>query len=109
MEPRPEDHDEDDRKHPILATFTSSRREQLSARADAGVLGPGGYALALGVVGGFAGLVFMGVIGLGTTGTSIRNPAGSAANGCSIAVTAGAGVVVGLLRRLTRLPEKPLA
>ena len=40
-----------------------------------------GYALVLGVVGGFAGLVFMGVIGLGTTGTSIRNPAGSAANG----------------------------
>jgi len=65
-----------------------------------------GYALVLGVVGGFAGLVFMGVIGYGNNWYVDPEPGWFGGQWWWIAVTAGAGVVVGLLRRLTRLPEK---
>jgi H+/Cl- antiporter ClcA len=65
-----------------------------------------GYALVLGVVGGFAGLVFMGVIGFGNNWYVDPEPGWFGGQWWWIAVTAGAGVVVGLLRRLTRLPEK---
>ena len=65
-----------------------------------------GYALVLGVVGGFAGLVFMGVIGYGNNWYVDPAPGWFGGQWWWIAVTAGAGVVVGLLRRLTRLPEK---
>ena len=65
-----------------------------------------GYALVLGVVGGFAGLVFMGVVGFGNNWYVDPEPGWFGGQWWWIAVTAGAGVVVGLLRRLTRLPEK---
>ena len=64
-----------------------------------------GYALVLGVVGGFAGLVFMGVIGYGNNWYVDPAPGWFGGQWWWIAVTAGAGVVVGLLRRLTHLPE----
>ena len=64
-----------------------------------------GYALVLGVVGGFAGLLFMGVIGYGNNWYVDPEPGWFGGQWWWIAVTAGAGVVVGLLRRLTHLPE----
>ena len=64
-----------------------------------------GYALVLGVVGGFAGLVFMGVVGFGNNWYVDPEPGWFGGQWWWIAVTAGAGVVVGLLRRLTHLPE----
>ena len=64
-----------------------------------------GYALVLGVVGGFAGLVFMGVVGFGNNWYVDPEPGWFGGQWWWIAVTAGAGVLVGLLRRLTRLPE----
>lgn len=65
-----------------------------------------GYAVALGVFGAFAGLVFMGVIGFGGRWYVDANPGWFGGQWWWVAVTAGAGVVVGLLRRLTRLPEQ---
>ena len=65
-----------------------------------------GYAVALGVFGAFAGLVFMGVIGFGGRWYADANPGWFGGQWWWVAVTAGAGVVVGLLRRLTRLPEE---
>jgi H+/Cl- antiporter ClcA len=65
-----------------------------------------GYAVALGVFGAFAGLVFMGVIGFGGRWYVDANPGWFGGQWWWVAVTAGAGVVVGLLRRVTRLPEQ---
>ena len=65
-----------------------------------------GYAVALGVFGAFAGLVFMGVIGFGGRWYADANPGWFGGQWWWVAVTAGAGVIVGLLRRLTRLPEE---
>ena len=65
-----------------------------------------GYAAALGVVGAFAGLVFMGVVRVGGKWYTDSNPGWFGGHWWWIAVTAAAGVVVGLLRRLTRLPEE---
>jgi len=65
-----------------------------------------GYAVALGVFGAFAGLVFMGVIGFGGRWYADADPGWFGGQWWWVAVTAGAGVVVGLLRRLTRLPEQ---
>ena len=64
-----------------------------------------GYAAALGVVGALASLVFMGVIGFGDNWYVVANPGWFGGRWWWIAVTAAAGVVVGLLRRVTRLPE----
>ena len=64
-----------------------------------------GYAVVLGVVGGLASLVFMGVIGFGDNWYAVANPGWFGGQWWWIAVTATAGVVVGLLRRLTRLPQ----
>ena len=63
------------------------------------------YALVLGVFGGFASLVFMGVVGLGDSWYTASDPSWFGGQWWWIAVTAGAGVAVGLLRQLTRLPE----
>ena len=65
-----------------------------------------GYAVALGVFGAFAGLVFMGVIGLGGRWYVASDPGWFGGQWWWVAVTAAAGLVVGLLRRLTRLPEE---
>jgi H+/Cl- antiporter ClcA len=64
------------------------------------------YALALGVIGAFAGLVFLGVIKFGGKWYDDSDPRWFGGHWWWIAVTAAAGVVVGLLRRLTRLPEQ---
>ena len=64
-----------------------------------------GYAAALGVVGALASLIFMGVIGFGDNWYVVANPGWFGGQWWWIAVTAAAGVVVGLLRRVTRLPE----
>ena len=65
-----------------------------------------GYAAALGVFGAFMALVFMGVIGFGGGWYADANPGWFGGQWWWVAVTAGAGVVVGLLRRLMRLPEE---
>lgn len=64
------------------------------------------YAVALGVFGAFAGLVFMGVVKFGGKWYTDSNPHWFGGHWWWIAVTAAAGVAVGLLRRLTRLPEE---
>ena len=65
-----------------------------------------GYAAALGVLGAFAALVFLGVVRFGGKWYVDSNPGWLGGHWWWIAVTATAGVVVGLLRRLTRLPEE---
>jgi H+/Cl- antiporter ClcA len=65
-----------------------------------------GYAVALGVFGAFAGLVFMGVIDFGGKWYTDADPGWFGGHWWWVAVTAASGVVVGLLRRLMRLPEQ---
>jgi H+/Cl- antiporter ClcA len=65
-----------------------------------------GYAVALGVFGAFAGLVLIGVIKFGGEWYTDSHPGWFGGHWWWVAVTAAAGVVVGLLRRLTRLPEE---
>ena len=65
-----------------------------------------GYAVALGVFGAFAGLVFIGVIKFGGKWYSDSDPGWFGGHWWWVAVAAAAGAVVGLLRRLTRLPEE---
>ncbi len=64
------------------------------------------YALLLGVVGAVAGLVFLGVTGAGNNWYDVSDPGWFGGQWWWVAVTAGAGVVVGLLHSLTRLPAK---
>ncbi len=64
------------------------------------------YAAALGVFGAFAGLVSLGIIKFGGRWGSDSSPGWFGGHWWWVAVTAAAGVVVGLLRRLTRLPEE---
>ncbi len=63
-----------------------------------------GYAVALGVFGGVAGLVFIGVIKFGGKWYSDSDPGWFGGHWWWVAVAAAAGAVVGLLRRLARLP-----
>ena len=65
-----------------------------------------GYAVALGVFGAVAGLVFIGVIKFGGKWYSDSDPGWFGGHWWWVAVAAAAGVVVGLLRRLTRLPQE---
>ncbi len=65
-----------------------------------------GYALVLGVVGALAGLVFLGVTDAGNNWYDVSDPGWFGGQWWWIAVTAGAGVVVGLLRSLTKLPAR---
>ena len=64
------------------------------------------YALGLGVFGACAALLFMGVIGLGNNWYTASDPGWFGGQWWWVGVTAAAGVVVGLLRRLTHLPAK---
>ena len=65
-----------------------------------------GYAVVLGVFGAFAGLVFMGVINFGGKWYTDSDPSWFGGHWWWVAITAAAGVAVGLLRRLTHLPEQ---
>src|SRR5262245_7622189 len=64
------------------------------------------YALLLGVVGAIIGLVFLGVIDAGNNWYDVSDPGWFGGDWWWVAVTAGAGVVVGLLRSWTKLPAK---
>ena len=65
-----------------------------------------GYAVALGVSGAFAGLVLIGVIKFGGKWYADSRPGWFGGHWWWVAVTAAAGVAVGLLRCLTRLPAE---
>ena len=65
-----------------------------------------GYAVVLGVFGAFAALIFVGAIKLGGKWYSDSHPGWFGGHWWWVAVAAGAGVAVGLVRRLTRLPWK---
>jgi H+/Cl- antiporter ClcA len=65
-----------------------------------------GYAAALGVFGAFAGLAFLQLVQSGVKWGTDSSPGWFDGHWWWVAVTAGAGVLVGLLRRLTRLPEE---
>jgi H+/Cl- antiporter ClcA len=64
------------------------------------------FALGLGVFGACVGLLFMGMIGFGNNWYAASDPGWLGGEWWWLAVTAGAGVVVGVLRRLTHLPAK---
>jgi H+/Cl- antiporter ClcA len=65
-----------------------------------------GYAVVLGVLGAFSGLGFLEAIKLGGKWASDSHLGWFAGHWWWVAVTASAGVLVGVLRRLTRLPEE---
>src|SRR4051812_45331780 len=64
-----------------------------------------GYAVALGVFGAVAGLVFIGVISFGGKWYTDSHPGWFGGHWWWVVVTAAAGALVGLLRRVTRLPQ----
>jgi H+/Cl- antiporter ClcA len=64
-----------------------------------------GYAVALGVFGACVALLFMGLIGFGGSWYTASDPDWFGGHWWWVAVTVAAGVVVGLLRRLTLLPD----
>ena len=64
------------------------------------------YALGLGVFGAIAALVFMGLIGFGNNWYTVSDPGWFGGDWWWVGVAAGAGVFVGLLRRLTKLPAR---
>ena len=65
-----------------------------------------GYAVVLGVFGALAALIFVGAIALGGRWYSDADPGWFGGHWWWVAVAAAAGAVVGLVRRLTRLPWK---
>jgi len=64
------------------------------------------YALVLGVLGGLAGLVFLGVVGHGEKWNVVTNPHWLGGHWWWVAVTAAAGLVVGVLHRVLRVPDE---
>ena len=64
------------------------------------------FAVGLGVFGAFAGLVFMGVTGCGGSWYTDSDPGWFGGQWWWMAVTAAAGIGVGLLRMVTHLPDK---
>ncbi len=65
------------------------------------------FALALGVLGGAAGLLFMGIIGVGGDWYVVSDPGWFGGQWWWVLVTTGAGIVVGLLRHAMHVPAKP--
>ncbi|HUN79596.1 MAG TPA: chloride channel protein [Solirubrobacteraceae bacterium] len=65
-----------------------------------------GYAAALGVFGAFAGLVSLGIVRFGERWSTASSPGWFGGHWWWVAATAAAGIVVGLLRGLTSLPEE---
>jgi H+/Cl- antiporter ClcA len=65
-----------------------------------------GYAVAVGVLGGFAGWLCLRVIKVGSTWSTASGPGLFGGHWWWVAVTGAAGILVGLLRRVTHLPEK---
>jgi len=65
-----------------------------------------GYAIALGAFGAFAALVYLGAVKFGVRWGAAFRPGWFGGHWWWVAVTVAAGLVVGLLRRLTRLPEE---
>jgi len=63
------------------------------------------FAVVLGLAGAVAGLLFMGAIGYGDNWYADPTPGWFGGRWWWIAVTAAAGLLVGLLRRVTRLPD----
>ncbi|MGO9457107.1 MAG: hypothetical protein ACLP62_08685 [Acidimicrobiales bacterium] len=63
------------------------------------------YAAVLGVLGGFAGLVFLGLVTRGEKWNVDGNPHRLGGHWWWVAVTAAAGLVVGVLHRLLKVPE----
>jgi H+/Cl- antiporter ClcA len=64
------------------------------------------YAVALGVFGALVALVFMGVIGVGNNWYTDSDSGWFGGQWWWVAITAAAGIGVGLLRHVTRLPEQ---
>jgi H+/Cl- antiporter ClcA len=64
-----------------------------------------GYAVGLGVFGASVALLFMGLIGFGGSWYTASDPDWFGGHWWWVGVTVAAGVVVGLLRRLTHLPD----
>ena len=64
------------------------------------------YAVALGVFGALVSLVFIGVIGVGNNWYTDSDPGWFGGRWWWVAITAAAGVGVGLLRHVTRVPEQ---
>jgi H+/Cl- antiporter ClcA len=65
-----------------------------------------GYAIALGVFGGFAGLLFLGLITRGEKWNVDSNPHWFGGHWWWVAVTAAAGLIVGLMHRVLKVPEQ---
>jgi H+/Cl- antiporter ClcA len=65
-----------------------------------------GYALGLGVFGACVSLLFMGLTGFGNNWYTVSDSGWFGGDWWWVGVTAGAGVVVGLLRKVTHLPSQ---
>jgi H+/Cl- antiporter ClcA len=65
-----------------------------------------GYAVALGLFGGFAALAFLAVVTHSEKWNAVSNPHWLGGHWWWVAVTAAAGIIVGLLHRLLRVPEE---
>ncbi len=65
-----------------------------------------GYAAVLGIFGGFAGLVFLGLLSQGEKWNVDSNPHWLGGHWWWVAVTGAAGLVVGLLHRMLHVPEE---
>lgn len=64
------------------------------------------YAVVLGVLGALVGLVFLGIVGFGGGWYDDTDPGWFGGEWWWVAVTAAAGLAVGVLHRLTHLPDK---
>ena len=88
----------------MTATPDQARPRPVTQKRDFWVLL--GYAVVLGVFGAFAGLIFIGVLKVGGKWYSDSDPGWFGGHWWWVSVAAAAGVAVGVVRRLTRLPWK---